>query len=64
MKTIEVSYSAYIYVDVPNDWDTDTHEQEIIDLAIEQHEQNPDGHWEIVVEEEDEWLRLRKSSLS
>ena len=54
MKTIEVSYSAYIYVDVPNDWDTDTHEQEIIDLAIEQHEQNPDGHWEIVVEEDED----------
>lgn len=50
MKTIEVSYSAYIYVDVPDDWDVDVREDDIIDLAIEQHERMPDGHWEIVNE--------------
>jgi hypothetical protein len=33
-------------------------------MAIEQHEQNPDGYWEIVVEEdEDEWLRPPQNSL-
>lgn len=50
MKTIEVVYTDYIYVDVPDDWDVELREDDIIDLAIEQHEQNPDGHWEIVVE--------------
>jgi hypothetical protein len=54
MKTIEVSYSAYLYVDVPNDWEADTHEKEILQLAYEQHEDNPDGHWEIVTEEDED----------
>lgn len=54
MKTIVVRYEAYIYVDVPNDWDETTHHGEIIDLAIEEHEQNPDGVWEIYEEDEDE----------
>jgi hypothetical protein len=54
MKTIEVHYSSYIEVEVPDDWEPDTHEQKIIEMAIEQHEQNPDGYWEIVTEDEDE----------
>ena len=52
MKTIEVHYSDYISVEVPDYWDTNDPEteQEIIQMAIEQHEHNPDGHWEIVSE--------------
>lgn len=52
MKTIEVNYSAYIQVDVPKDWDLGDCEDDIIAMAIEQWEQNPDGHWEIVGEVE------------
>ena len=56
MKTIDVHYSEYIQVEVPDDWDTDNPEteQKIIEMAIEQHEENPDGYWEIVTEDEDE----------
>lgn len=53
MKTIEVVYTDYIQVEVPDDWDLELREDDIIDLAIEQHQTNPDGTWEIVVE----WLR-------
>jgi hypothetical protein len=52
MKTIEVNYSAYIYVDVPDDWDVGVKQDEIIEMAIEQWQDNPDGHWEIVGESE------------
>jgi hypothetical protein len=52
MKTIEVHYSEYIDVEVPDDWDTDDPavQQKVIEMAIEQHEQNPDGSWEIIDE--------------
>lgn len=50
MKTIEVSYSATYYVEVPDEWDTIDDSHRIITLAIEQHEDNPDGSWEIVDE--------------
>jgi hypothetical protein len=50
MKTIEVNYSAYIYVDVPKDWEVGDCEDQIIEMAIEQWQDNPDGHWEIVGE--------------
>lgn len=44
-KMYEVSYTAYYYVEAE---DTD----EAIDLAIEEHENNPDGSWEIESVEE------------
>lgn len=50
MKTIEVQYYATYYVDVPDSWDTIDDSDEIIKLAIEHHEDNPDGTWEIVDE--------------
>ena len=52
MKTIEVNYSAYIYVDVPENWDLGEHENDIIEMAIQDWEKNPDGHWEVIGEAE------------
>lgn len=48
MKTIEVNYSAYVQVEIPDDWDLGEHEDDIIQMAISEWEENPDGHWEIV----------------
>jgi len=51
MRTIEVSYTATYYVDVPDSWEiTEEQGDQIIRMAIEQHEDNPDGTWEIVGE--------------
>lgn len=52
MKTIEVSYSAYIQVEVPEDWNIGLHEDDIIEMAIQDWEKNPDGHWEVIGEVE------------
>jgi hypothetical protein len=48
MKTIDVHYSAYVQVDIPDDWDEGEHEYDIIEMAIQHWEKYPDGHWEIV----------------
>jgi hypothetical protein len=45
MAQYEVSYTAFYYVEADN-------ESEAIELAIEQHEDNPDGSWEIESVEE------------
>ena len=50
MKTIEVNYSAYVQVEVPDDWDLGVREDDILDLAISRWEKNPDGHWEVIGE--------------
>jgi hypothetical protein len=53
MKTVEVLYTASVYVDIPADWDLEYQELEIIDMAIQHWEKYPDGEWEVVGEVED-----------
>ncbi len=43
MKSYEVTYVATYYVNATN-------EDEAIELAIEQHEQLPDGQWEAIID--------------
>lgn len=44
MTKYEVSYTAYYFVEADN-------EDEAIELAMEEHYENPDGSWEIENEE-------------
>jgi hypothetical protein len=44
----EVSYIAYYYVES----DEKLTEDEVIEDAIQQHENNPDGSWTVELEEE------------
>jgi hypothetical protein len=52
MKKFEIVYTDYIYVEVPDGWNEFDNAEEIMAMAIEQHEQNPDGHWEVLGEVE------------
>ena len=46
MKTYQVEYSATYWVQADS-------EEQAIELAIEQHEQLPDGDWEAMIDPQD-----------
>lgn len=50
MKTVEVQYIANVYVEVPDDWDIEYKDLDIIDMAIQHWEKYPDGEWEVIGE--------------
>lgn len=52
MKTFEIVYTDYIYVEAPDDWNEWDNANEIMALAHEQHQKNPDGTWELLGEVE------------